>query len=183
MSVVIDAAFDWEGDKLPQIPYHLSIIYETHVKGFTQTHPDIPEAIRGKYAAIAHPVTIRYLKDLGVTAVELMPVHHYVIDRHLADRGLTNYWGYNTIGFFAPDVRYSSTGMLGEQVREFKQMVKDLHKAGIEVILDVVYNHTGEGNQMGPTLSFRGVDNASYYRLTDDKRYYMDYTGTGIKIF
>ncbi len=178
-SVVIDSAFDWEGDKLPQIPYHQSIIYETHVKGFTQTHPDIPEEIRGKYAAIAHPVTIQYLKDLGVTAVELMPVHHYVIDRHLADRGLTNYWGYNTIGFFAPDVRYSSSGMLGQQVTEFKQMVKDLHKAGIEVILDVVYNHTGEGNQMGPTLSFRGVDNASYYRLTDDKRYYMDYTGTG----
>ncbi len=178
-SVVVDAAFDWEGDKLPQIPYHLSIIYETHVKGFTQTHPDIPEEIRGKYAAIAHPVTIQYLKDLGVTAVELMPVHHYVIDRHLADRNLTNYWGYNTIGFFAPDVRYSSTGRLGEQVTEFKQMVKDLHKAGIEVILDVVYNHTGEGNQMGPTLSFRGVDNASYYRLTEDKRYYMDYTGTG----
>ena len=178
-SVVIDAAFNWEGDKLPQIPYHLSIIYETHVKGFTQTHPDIPEEIRGKYAAIAHPVTIQYLKDLGVTAVELMPVHHYVIDRHLADRGLTNYWGYNTIGFFAPDVRYSSSGVLGQQVTEFKQMVKDLHKAGIEVILDVVYNHTGEGNQMGPTLSFRGVDNASYYRLTEDKRYYMDYTGTG----
>jgi len=178
-SVVVDAAFDWEGDKLPQIPYHLSVIYETHVKGFTQTHPDIPEEIRGKYAAIGHPVTIQYLKELGVTAVELMPVHHYVIDRHLAERGLTNYWGYNTIGFFAPDVRYSSSGVLGGQVQEFKQMVKDLHKAGIEVILDVVYNHTGEGNQMGPTLSFRGVDNASYYRLTDDKRYYMDYTGTG----
>lgn len=178
-SVVIDPFFDWEGDKLPQIQYHESIIYETHVKGFTQLHPDIPEEIRGKYAAISHPVTIQYLKDLGITAVELMPVHHYVIDRHLKDRGLTNYWGYNTIGFFAPDVRYSSQGMLGGQVQEFKQMVKDLHKAGIEVILDVVYNHTGEGNHMGPTLSFRGVDNASYYRLTDDKRYYMDYTGTG----
>lgn len=178
-SVVIDATFDWEGDKLPQIQYHESIIYETHVKGFTQQHPQIPEDIRGKYAAISHPVTIQYLKDLGITAIELMPVHHYVIDRHLKDRNLTNYWGYNTIGFFAPDVRYSSQGMLGGQVTEFKQMVKDLHRAGIEVILDVVYNHTGEGNQMGPTLSFRGVDNASYYRLTEDKRYYMDYTGTG----
>ena len=178
-SVVIDATFDWEGDKLPQIQYHESIIYETHVKGFTQQHPDIPEEIRGKYAAISHPVTIQYLKDLGITAIELMPVHHYVIDRHLKDRNITNYWGYNTIGFFAPDVRYSSQGMLGGQVTEFKQMVKDLHKAGIEVILDVVYNHTGEGNHMGPTLSFRGVDNASYYRLTDDKRYYNDYTGTG----
>ena len=178
-SVVIDPSFDWEGDKLPQIPYHQSIIYETHVKGFTQTHPDIPEEIRGKYAAIAHPVTIQYLKDLGITAVELMPVHHFVVDRHLKDRGLTNFWGYNTIGFFAPDVRYSSSGVLGGQVAEFKQMVKELHKAGIEVILDVVYNHTGEGNHMGPTLSFRGVDNAGYYRLTEDKRYYMDYTGTG----
>jgi glycogen operon protein len=178
-SVVIDSNFDWEGDKLPQIPYHQSIIYETHVKGFTQTHPDIPEEIRGKYAALGHPVTIDYLKKLGITAVELMPVHHFVIDRHLIDRGLTNYWGYNTIGFFAPDVRYSSSGILGEQVTEFKTMVKELHKAGIEVILDVVYNHTGEGNQLGPTLSFRGVDNASYYRLTEDKRYYMDYTGTG----
>lgn len=178
-SVVIDPTFDWEGDKLPQIQYHESIIYETHVKGFTQLHPDIPEEIRGKYAAISHPVTIQYLKDLGVTAVELMPVHHFVVDRHLKDRGLTNYWGYNTIGFFAPDVRYSSQGILGGQVSEFKQMVKELHKAGMEVILDVVYNHTGEGNQMGPTLSFRGVDNASYYRLTEDKRYYMDYTGTG----
>jgi glycogen operon protein len=178
-SVVIDPTFDWEGDKLPQIQYHESIIYETHVKGFTQLHPDIPEQIRGKYAAISHPVTIQYLKGLGITAVELMPVHHFVVDRHLKDRGLTNYWGYNTIGFFAPDVRYSSQGILGGQVSEFKQMVKELHKAGIEVILDVVYNHTGEGNHMGPTLSFRGVDNASYYRLTDDKRYYMDYTGTG----
>ena len=178
-AVVVDSNFDWEGDKLPHIPYHHSIIYETHVKGFTQLHPDIPENIRGKYAGLAHPVTIDYLKKLGVTAVELMPVHHFVVDRHLKDQGLTNYWGYNTIGFFAPDVRYSSSGILGQQVTEFKNMVKALHKAGIEVILDVVYNHTGEGNHLGPTLSFRGVDNASYYRLTDDKRYYMDYTGTG----
>lgn len=178
-SVVIDHNFDWEGDKLPKIEYHKSIIYETHVKGFTQLHPDIPEEIRGTYAALAHPVTIQYFKNLGITAVELMPVHHFVTDWHLRDKGLTNYWGYNTIGFFAPDVRYCSSGVLGEQVTEFKNMVKELHKAGIEVILDVVYNHTGEGNQMGPTLSFRGIDNSSYYRLTEDKRYYMDYTGTG----
>lgn len=178
-SVVVDAAFDWEGDKSPEIPYNDSIIYEMHVKGFTKLHPGIPEEIRGTYAAIAHPVTIDYLKKLGVTAVELMPVHHFVADRHLVDRGLTNYWGYNTIGFFAPDARYSSSGVQGQQVTEFKQMVKELHKAGIEVILDVVYNHTAEGNHMGPTLCLRGIDNASYYRLTEEKRYYMDYTGTG----
>lgn len=177
--VVVDPNFDWEGDKPLQLPYHKSIIYETHVKGFTKLHPDIPEEIRGSYAGLAHPVTIQYLKDLGITAVELMPVHHFISDRHLQERGLTNYWGYNTIGFFAPDARYSSSGVTGEQVTEFKNMVKALHKAGIEVILDVVYNHTGEGNHMGPTLSFRGIDNASYYRLTEDKRYYMDYTGTG----
>lgn len=177
--VVVDSNFDWEGDKPLQLPYHKSIIYETHVKGFTKLHPDIPEEIRGSYAGLAHPVTIQYLKDLGITAVELMPVHHFISDRHLQERGLTNYWGYNTIGFFAPDARYSSSGVTGEQVTEFKNMVKALHKAGIEVILDVVYNHTGEGNHMGPTLSFRGIDNASYYRLTEDKRYYMDYTGTG----
>lgn len=178
-AVVIDPTFNWEDDKRPEIPYHQTIIYETHVKGFTQTHPDIPENIRGSYAAIGHPVTIKYLQSLGITAIELMPVHHFVNDRILQDKGLSNYWGYNTIGFFAPDVRYSSCGMLGEQVKEFKEMVKALHKAGIEVIIDVVYNHTGEGNHMGPTLSFRGVDNSNYYRLTDDKRYYMDYTGTG----
>ncbi len=177
--VVVDSNFDWEGDKPLQLPYHKSIIYETHVKGFTKLHPDIPEEIRGSYAGLAHPVTIQYLKDLGITAVELMPVHHFISDRHLQERGLTNYWGYNTIGFFAPDARYSSSGVTGEQVTEFKNMVKALHKAGIEVILDVVYNHTAEGNHMGPTLSFRGIDNASYYRLTEDKRYYMDYTGTG----
>ncbi len=178
-SVVIDSNFDWGKDKAPKIPYHKSIIYETHVKGFTQLHPDIPEHIRGTYAALAHPVTLNYLSALGITAVELMPVHHFVADRHLKERGLTNYWGYNTIGFFAPDVRYSSSGVLGEQVIEFKNMVKELHKANIEVILDVVYNHTAEGNHLGPTLSFKGIDNASYYRLTEDKRYYMDYTGTG----
>ena len=178
-SVVVDHNFDWEGDKAPCIEYFNSVIYEAHVKGFTKMHPEIPEGIRGTYAGIAHPVTINYLKDLGITAIELMPVHHFLNDRHLVEEGLTNYWGYNTIGFFAPDARYSSSGVLGQQVTEFKNMVKELHKAGIEVILDVVYNHTGEGNQMGPTLSFRGVDNSCYYRLTDDKRYYMDYTGTG----
>lgn len=177
--VVVSNEFDWEGDKQLMIPYHKSIIYETHVKGFTKLHPDIPEEIRGTYAGISHPVTIQYLKDLGVTAIELMPVHHFISDRHLKERGLSNYWGYNTIGFFAPDVRYCSSQTVGAQVTEFKSMVKALHKANIEVILDVVYNHTGEGNHLGPTLSFRGIDNASYYRLTDDKRYYMDYTGTG----
>ncbi|WP_183560367.1 glycogen debranching protein GlgX [Mucilaginibacter sp. SP1R1] len=179
-SVVIDHNFDWENDKSPNVAYYNSIIYEAHVKGFTKLHPEIPEEIRGTYAAIGHPVTIAYLKDLGITAIELMPVHHFLSDRHLIEEGLTNYWGYNTIGFFAPDARYASGGVLGEQVIEFKTMIKELHKAGIEVILDVVYNHTGEGNQMGPTLSFKGIDNVSYYRLVDDdKRYYMDYTGTG----
>ncbi len=178
-AVVIDPYFDWEGDSFPNIPYHNTIIYEAHVKGFTKLHPGIPEEIRGTYASIAHPITIDYLKSLGITAVELMPVHHHIIDRFLVERNLTNYWGYNTIGFFAPDIRYSSSGALGGQVTEFKNMVKALHKAGIEVILDVVYNHTGEGNHLGPTVSFRGIDNASYYRLMDDKRFYKDYTGTG----
>ncbi|HEY1114930.1 MAG TPA: glycogen debranching protein GlgX [Chitinophagaceae bacterium] len=178
-SVVVDTDFDWEDDRPPRIPYHKSIIYEAHVKGFTQLHPHIPDEIRGSYAAIAHPVTITYLKKLGITAIELMPVHHFINDRFLAEKNLSNYWGYNSIGFFAPDVRYSSSGNLGEQVTEFKHMVKELHKAGIEVILDVVYNHTGEGNHLGPTLSFRGIDNTSYYRVTEDKRFYMDYTGTG----
>lgn len=179
-SVVIDSSFDWENVRSPNIPYHKTIIYEAHVKGFTKLRSDIPEEIRGTYAAIAHPVTINYLKDLGITAIELMPVHHFINDHALVEKGLSNYWGYNTIGFFAPDVRYSSSGILGEQVYEFKTMVKELHKAGIEVILDVVYNHTAEGNHFGPTLSFKGIDNASYYRLVeDDKRFYMDYTGTG----
>ncbi|HEY9046206.1 MAG TPA: glycogen debranching protein GlgX [Ohtaekwangia sp.] len=178
--VVMDQQFNWEGDKPPRIPYHKTIIYEMHVRGFTMLHPDIPEDIRGTYAALAHPKVIEYLKDLGITSVELMPVHHFIADRHLVEKGLTNYWGYNTIGFFAPEVRYSSSGVLGEQVTEFKNMVKEMHKAGIEVILDVVYNHTAEGNHMGPTLCFRGVDNECYYRLVnEDKRYYMDFTGTG----
>ncbi len=177
--VVIDPNFDWDGDKPPKTSYHKSIIYEIHVKGFTKLHPEIPDEIKGTYAGLAHPVTTKYLNDLGITAVELMPVHHFILDRHLYENNLTNYWGYNSIAFFAPDVRYSSSGGKGEQVFEFKNMVKELHKAGIEVILDVVYNHTGEGSHMGPTICFRGIDNASYYRLTEDKRYCMDYTGTG----
>jgi isoamylase len=178
-SVVIDMNFDWGNDKPLKIPYHKTIIYEAHVKGFTFLHPEIPENIRGTYSAIAHPVTIGYLKTLGVTAIELMPVHHFVDEHSLEDKGLCNYWGYNTIGFFAPDVRYACGDYDGEQVNEFKEMVKVLHAAGIEVILDVVYNHTAEGNHLGATLSFRGIDNTEYYRLTQDKRYYMDYTGTG----
>ncbi len=179
-SVVIDQNFDWEGDQLLNIPYHQTIIYETHVKGFTKLNPEIPEEIRGTYAGLAHPVTIKYLKELGVTAVELMPVHHFITDEHLLKKGLSNYWGYNTIGFFAPDVLYSSSSHFGDQVVEFKNMVKELHKAGLEVIIDVVYNHTAEGNELGPTLSFKGIDNSSYYRLTEeDNRFYKDYTGTG----
>ena len=179
-SIVINPHFDWEGDTQLQLPHYKAIIYETHVKGFTIQHPDIPEVLRGTYAGMAHPVTIKYLKDLGINAVELMPVHHFITDRHLHERNLTNYWGYNTIGYFAPDVRfYSGDGETGGQVNEFKKMVKALHRAGIEVILDVVYNHTGEGNHMGPTVSFRGIDNSCYYRLAADKRYYTDYTGTG----
>ncbi len=178
-SVVINPQFDWEDDQHPNVPYHKTIIYETHVKGLTKLHPKLPENLRGTYAGIGHPVTINHLKELGITTVELMPVHHFVSDRNLVEKGLANYWGYNSIGFFAPDVRYSGSGVMGEQVTEFKNMVKALHKAGIEVILDVVYNHTAEGNHLGPTLSYKGVDNSSYYRLTADPRYYMDYTGTG----
>ncbi|MDQ1090312.1 glycogen debranching protein GlgX [Siphonobacter sp. SORGH_AS_1065] len=177
-SVVIDTNFDWEDDTFPKIPYNHTIVYETHVKGFTQLHPEIPEEIRGTYAALGHPVTIKYLKELGVTAVELMPIHSFINDSHLIEKGLKNYWGYNSIGFFSPDAEYSSSGVRGEQVTEFKTMVKELHKAGIEVILDVVYNHTAEGNEKGPTLSFKGIDNAAYYRLHEG-RYYNDYTGTG----
>ncbi|TDE17373.1 glycogen debranching protein GlgX [Dyadobacter psychrotolerans] len=179
-SVVIDNRFDWENDEKPDIPYSDTIIYEAHVRGFTMLHKDIPDYIKGTYAGIAHEVSINYLKELGITAIELLPIHHFVADQQLIEKGLTNYWGYNTLGFFAPDARYSSSGTAGEQVIEFKKMVKALHKAGIEVILDVVYNHTAEGNHLGPTLSFRGLDNASYYRLcADDQRHYMDYTGTG----
>jgi glycogen operon protein len=177
--VVVDPAFDWEDDRPPDRPYQSTIIYEAHVKGLTIKKPGIPEEIRGSYSALASPEMIRYLNELGITAIELMPAHYFISDRHLEDKGLTNYWGYNTIGYFAPDNRYASTPQRGEQVREFKQMVKQLHRAGIEVIMDVVYNHTAEGNQLGPTVCFRGIDNPGYYRLTENKRYYMDYTGTG----
>jgi len=178
--VVTTAHFDWENDRPPLTPLHDSVLYEMHVKGFTAAHPDIPEELRGTYAGLAHPVAIDYLKNLGITAVELMPVHEFVDDKHLLDRKLHNYWGYNSINFFAPEARYSAAGDHGEQIGEFKAMVRALHRAGIEVILDVVYNHTAEGNQMGPTLSFRGIDNATYYRLVNEKpRYYMDFTGTG----
>jgi isoamylase len=178
--VVVDPAFSWGNDIPPKTPWHRTIIYELHVKGYTKLHPEVPPELRGTYAGLSCPPVIDYLKNLGITAVELMPVHQFVADRHLKDRGLTNYWGYNTIGFFAPEVSYASSGIFGQQVVEFKTMVRALHREGIEVILDVVYNHTGEGNHLGPTLCFRGIDNASYYRLVnDDRRYYMDYTGCG----
>ncbi|HTZ94313.1 MAG TPA: glycogen debranching protein GlgX [Streptosporangiaceae bacterium] len=180
-SVVANPYFDWGNDRSPRIPYHQSVIYEAHVKGLTKLHPAVPEELRGTYAGLAHPAVIEHLLDLGVTAVELMPVHQFVSDGFLTERGLSNYWGYNTIGFFAPHHAYSASGQLGEQVPEFKSMVRALHEAGLEVILDVVYNHTAEGNQLGPTLSFRGIDNAAYYRLTDppDRSHYFDTTGTG----
>jgi isoamylase len=178
--VVIDTSFDWEGVKKPDIPMHDSIIYELHVKGFTATHPDIPEQDRGTYRGLANPKIIEYFKDLGVTSIELMPIHHFVHNKFLLDQGLSNYWGYNSIGFFAPHAEYSASGMHGEQVNEFKEMVKIYHRNGIEVILDVVYNHTGEGNHRGPSLAFRGIDNQNYYRMDPSKPlYYTDYTGTG----
>jgi isoamylase len=179
-SVVINPYFDWGNDRPPDHEYADTVIYETHVKGLTELHPDIPERMRGTYTGIAHPAIIEHLKNLGVTAIELMPVHHFANDSTLVEKGLSNYWGYNTIGFFAPDFKYTSSGTPGGQVQEFKTMVRALHDEGIEVILDVVYNHTAEGNHLGPTLSMRGIDNAAYYRLVDDDRqYYMDYTGTG----
>lgn len=179
-SVVVNPYFDWGHDRPPQREYHESVIYEAHVRGLTKLHPAVPEEIRGTYSAMAHPAIIEHLVELGVTAVELMPVHQFVHDHSLADKGLTNYWGYNTIGFFAPHNGYAAYGTTGQQVQEFKTMVKALHAADIEVILDVVYNHTAEGNHMGPTLSFRGIDNASYYRLVDDDHaHYFDTTGTG----
>ena len=178
--VVIDPGFDWQGDASPRIPWHKTLIYEMHVKGFTARHPAVPEELRGSYAGLTHPAVIDCLLSLGINAVELMPVHEFVDDRYLLDRGLVNYWGYNSIGFFAPEARYSSSGLLGQQVSEFKSIVQAFHREGIEVILDVVYNHTAEGNHMGPTLSFRGIDNLAYYRqVADNPRYYMDYTGTG----
>jgi glycogen operon protein len=179
-SVVINPYFDWGTDRPPKHTYADSVIYEAHIRGLTETHPGIPDELRGTYGAVAHPVMIDHLKKLGVSAIELMPVHHFVNDSVLQDKGLTNYWGYNTIGFLAPDTRYATGNAAGSQVQEFKAMVRDLHEANIEVILDVVYNHTAEGNHLGPTLCFRGIDNAAYYRLVDDSpQHYMDYTGTG----
>lgn len=178
--VVVDQSFSWGHDRLLQIPWAQTVIYEVHVKGFTMNHPEVPEHLRGTYEGLASPPMVAYLQSLGVTAVELLPVHHFLNDQFLIDKGLTNYWGYNSIGYFAPDIRYSAYPREGRKVYEFKTMVKTLHSAGIEVILDVVYNHTGEGNHLGPTLSFRGIDNAAYYRLSpDNPRYYMDYTGCG----
>jgi glycogen operon protein len=179
-SVVTNPFFDWQNDRAPDTKDHESVIYEAHVKGLTQHHPRIPEEIRGTYAGLAHPAMMEHLCSLGVTAVELMPVHQFVHDNTLRDQGLSNYWGYNTVGFFAPHNAYSSSGEHGEQVLEFKAMVRELHLCGMQVILDVVYNHTAEGNHLGPTLAFRGIDNAAYYRLADDDpRFYMDTTGTG----
>ena len=179
-SVVISPFFDWDNDRHPRTPYNETVIYEAHVKGLTQTHPGIPDEIRGTYAAVAHPVMIEHYKRIGVTAIELMPVHQFVHDNQLVEQGKRNYWGYNTIGFLAPHNDYAATGQRGEQVQEFKAMVKALHAEGLEVILDVVYNHTAEGNHLGPTLSFRGIDNNAYYRLVDEDRlHYYDTTGTG----
>jgi isoamylase len=178
--VVINPFFDWGDDRPPRHSYADSVIYEAHVKGLTRLHPELPEQLRGTYAGIAHPVIVEHLQQLGVTTIELMPVHHFVNDSFLVDKGLANYWGYNTLAFFAPDFKYSAGTSPGAQVQEFKAMVRALHRAGIEVILDVVYNHTGEGNHLGPTLSFRGIDNAAYYRLEEDSpAHYTDYTGTG----
>jgi glycogen operon protein len=178
--VVVDPAFDWGDDRPPNTPFHETVIYEAHVKGLTMRHPDVPEKLRGSYAGLASAPVIESLTSLGITAIELMPVHAFLDDSYLVDKGLRNYWGYNTINFFAPAARYSSSGDRGGQVTEFKEMVKALHAAGIEVILDVVYNHTAEGNHLGPTLSLKGIDNAVYYRLVEDQpRFYMDYTGTG----
>ncbi|MEV7396999.1 glycogen debranching protein GlgX [Aeromicrobium sp. NPDC092404] len=177
-SLVVNPFFDWANDRQPQTPYNETVIYEAHVKGLTMNHPDIPDSLRGTYAAIAHPAIIKHLKSLGVTAIELLPVHQFLTDHYLSEKDLTNYWGYNTIGFFAPHDAYASQP--GRQVQEFKGMVRALHQADIEVILDVVYNHTAEGNHLGPTLSMRGIDNCAYYRLVDDDaQHYMDYTGTG----
>jgi isoamylase len=179
-SVVIDPSFPWGEDPRPNTAWADTVIYETHVKGFTMLHPDVPDELRGTYAGLAHPAAVEHLQRIGVTAVELMPVHHFIDGGHLVEKGLVNYWGYDSVGYFAPESRYSSTGSDGGQVREFKAMVRSLHAAGLEVILDVVYNHTGEGDHQGPTLSFRGLDNVAYYRLVeDDRRHYFDVTGTG----
>ncbi|MGA0010329.1 MAG: glycogen debranching protein GlgX [Candidatus Nanopelagicales bacterium] len=177
-SIAVATSFDWYDDRAPQTPWTDTVIYETHVRGISMQHPDVPEALRGTYAGLAHPAVVNHLLDLGITAVELLPIHHFVDETHLLELGLTNYWGYNTLGFFAPHGAYSASGSRGEQVREFKEMVRTLHSVGLEVILDVVYNHTAEGNELGPTLSFRGICNPGYYRLSDG-RHYMDYTGCG----
>ncbi len=178
--IVQQSAFDWAGDRLLRRPWHETVIYELHVKGFTARHPEVPPDLRGTYAGLAHPASIAYLRHLGVTAVELMPVHHFVHDKHLVDQGLRNYWGYNSISYLAPHIDYAANKDPGAAVAEFKQMVKDLHQAGLEVILDVVYNHTAEGNEFGPVLNLKGIDNAYFYRLLeDDCSHYMDYTGTG----
>ena len=179
-SVVINPFFQWASDRAPRTPYHETIIYEAHVKGMTRTHPGIPEELRGTYAGLGHPVIIEHLKSLNVTAIEVMPVHQFLHDHRLIDLGLRNYWGYNTFGFFAPHHQYAANRHAGGAVAEFKTMVRSFHEAGIEVILDVVYNHTAEGNHLGPTINFRGIDNAAYYRLQDgDLRFYKDFTGTG----
>ncbi|MGH7885279.1 MAG: alpha-amylase family glycosyl hydrolase, partial [Thermodesulfobacteriota bacterium] len=178
--LVTDSDFDWSSDISPKISWHNTIIYELHVKGFTKLNSKIPAEKRGTYDGLSNPKVLEYLKSLGITAVELMPIHHFVSEKHLAENGLNNYWGYNSIGYFSPDSRYSSSGIYGEQVKEFKNMVKSLHREKIEVILDVVYNHTGEGNHLGPTISFRGIDNCSYYRINNkSKDLYIDYTGCG----
>jgi len=180
LAAVVDHAFEWGTDRAPRTPWHTTLIYEAHVKGLTASHPDVPPHLRGTYTALGLPPVVQHLQRLGVTALELMPVHHHVDERHLVERGLSNYWGYNTLCFFAPEVTYGSAGLAGDVVREFKMMVRALHAAGIEVILDVVYNHTAEGSQLGPTLSLRGIDNSAYYRLSaEDPRYYVDFTGCG----
>jgi glycogen operon protein len=180
LGVVVDPAFDWEGDRPPATPFHKSVIYEVHVRGATMRHPEVPEALRGKYGGLASPPMVKHFQELGVTSLELLPVHAFVDDKMLLDRGLRNYWGYSSLSYFAPESRYRAKDFPGSGVREFKTMVKDLHRAGLEVILDVVYNHTAEGNHLGPTLSYKGIDNPTYYRLVkDDPASYFDYTGTG----
>ncbi|MGC8643156.1 MAG: glycogen debranching protein, partial [Isosphaeraceae bacterium] len=179
LAAVVDTAFTWGDDRLPRTPWHQTLIYELHVKGFTKQMTEVPEKARGTYAGLAAESSVQHLRELGITAVELLPVHYHVDDRFLTEKGLVNYWGYNTLGFFAPDPRYAMDPTPEATIREFKMMVRSLHAAGIEVILDVVYNHTAEGNQLGPTLSFRGIDNASFYRLAAEPRYYMDFTGCG----
>jgi glycogen operon protein len=175
LGIVMESDYDWQGDQRPRHPFHKSIIYEVHVKGMTMQHPEIPEAIRGTYAAMGSEPIIKYLKELGITTLELLPVHQHIDDPFLVEKGLKNYWGYSTLSFFAPEIRYSSDKSPGGAVREFRQMIKNLHRAGIEVIIDVVYNHTCEGNHNGPTMSFKGIDNRTYYRLVkDNPRFYKD---------